>query len=154
MQDPIPIGTNSFSCAQSLTPCSFFPVPQCWRSLGVVRVRGLDVPLAGAKARKTYRCFPVFGGGPGGLYGMSSSAFARWPFSVTLASLSRVRFAAIQWHISDHLGSLRDGASGSVRVRTKLEVVLSLAGTSRPLSERRDMLGACWSSSGEMVFPN
>jgi hypothetical protein len=61
-------------------------------------------------------------------------------------------FVAIQWHISDHSGLSRDGASGSVkamvyvspedREELELEVAWSL------------MVGASLSSSGSIVLPS
>ncbi len=77
---------------------------------------------------------------------------------VVTASESMVIFVAIQWHISDILGSERDVASGSVRmsvytvsffevrergwdVEVEVEVVCS------------SKIGADFTAEGEMVLP-
>lgn len=70
-----PTGASPFCAAQSRTPCLSFPVPQCCLSEGLLSLNFFVVWLAGARARKTYRCFPVFACGPGGLYGMISFTF-------------------------------------------------------------------------------
>ena len=72
------------------------------------------VPFAGTNTRNAYRCLPVFLGGPGGLYGMISSVLVRVLSSQLLEEAATP--VRIQWHISDHSGLSRDGASGSVKV--------------------------------------
>ena len=65
--------TSRFSfLAQSLTPCRFLPVPQCWRSFGAVRF-----VLSPSRSINTHRWYPVFGGGPGGICGKMCQAYFR-----------------------------------------------------------------------------
>jgi hypothetical protein len=71
-------------------------------------------------ARKTYRCFPVFGGGQGGFQGIIILSFfdlvACVSSSSLLAHFPETRtFVAIQWHISGHSGLSQNGESGSIK---------------------------------------
>lgn len=63
------------------------------------------------------------------------------------------RPVAIQWHISDHFGSSRDGASGSVRVTVYVMFATELQASSVDLGRVRVMDGSSWSFLGLIVFP-
>ncbi len=59
----------------------------------------------------------------------------------------RGTLVAIQWHISDHLGSSREGASGSVRIR-----VYDFTEVAAP-DECNSSAGVTCTSAGLIVFP-
>jgi hypothetical protein len=151
----LPTATNPLSFAQSLTPCLSFPVPQCWRSSGFVKCNFFVVLFAGANARKTYLCFPVFAGGPGGLYFIICLNFlVMCTFSADEEEeLDTFTPVAIQWHISLHSGLSRDGASGSVMamVYFKEDDFLNVLDVGSSCSS---IVGVSCRSSGFMVFPN
>ena len=60
--------------------------------------------------------------------------------------------AAIQWHISDHLGLSREGASGSVSVT--MYVIFVVAQPSGLVSSCRVIDGWSWRCFGLTVFPS
>lgn len=70
------------------------------------------------------------------------------------ASSELARPVAIQWHISDHFGSSREGASGSVRVTVYVTLAIELQAHSVDLGRVRVMTGSSCSFLGLMVFPS
>lgn len=71
------------------------------------------------------------------------------------SSLSEVATpVAIQWQNSDHLGSSRDGASGSVRVTVYVTSAKELQAPSSDFGRVRVMAGSSCSFLGLMVFPS
>lgn len=64
------------------------------------------------------------------------------------------RPVAIQWHISDHFGSSRDGASGSVRVTVYVTLATELQAPVDDFGRVSVMVGSSWSFLGLIVFPS
>lgn len=64
------------------------------------------------------------------------------------------RPVAIQWHISDHFGSSREGASGSVRVTVYVTLATELQAPVDVFGRVRVMVGSSWSFLGLIVFPS
>lgn len=69
------------------------------------------------------------------------------------ASSEAARPVAIQWHISDHFGSSREGASGSVRVTVYVMLATELQGPAADLGLVRVIVGSSCSFLGLIVFP-
>lgn len=61
---------------------------------------------------------------------------------------------AIQWQNSDHLGSSRDGASGSVRVTVYVTSAKELQAPSSDFGRVRVIVGSSCSFLGLIVFPS
>ena len=112
-----PTTPNPISSAHNLSPSRSCSYPQCCRSPGLLKFKLAVVPFLGASATNTYLCFPVLGGGPGDLYGITSSnrfvCCEESSSSVLSSGLAKDTSVAIQWQISLHSGLSRDGASGS-----------------------------------------
>lgn len=64
------------------------------------------------------------------------------------------RPVATQWQNSDHFGSSRDGASGSVRVTVYVTLAKELQAPSADFGRVRVMVGSSCSFLGLMVFPS
>lgn len=70
------------------------------------------------------------------------------------ASSDVARPVAIQWHISDHFGSSREGASGSVRVTVYVTSAVELQAPSVDLGRVRVMAGSSCRFLGLIVLPS
>lgn len=70
------------------------------------------------------------------------------------ASSEVARPVAIQWHISDHFGSSREGASGSVSVTVYVTLATELQAPVADFGRVSVMVGSSCNFLGLIVFPS